>query len=175
MTRVVLSDCRLALAGLHENPTGQQWRIQWVGTLALLRTVANTFNEQAKDPTVHPNLHQELNDFWDRMKVTEPQPEIYWGFIRIDANDLLHYWKFSAAQHSTTQRDELTRTRAQVSAKESSVHAVDFSGRFEGFEIEDTYLMKSGPFAGQDSRDVVRQAIEWYEQEIADMIERAKP
>lgn len=33
--------------------------------------------------------------------------------------------------------------------------------------------MKSGPFKDQDQCDVVAQAIDWYEEQIAEMIDRA--
>jgi len=176
MTREVLSDCKVALAELWKGPTGQQWRIQWVGMLALLRTVASTFNEEAKrGAPLHPNLKKELEGFWSRMKASQPKPEIYWRFIRDDTNDLLHYWKFSAAQHSTVQRDEMTMSTEKMSAQPSFTHSVDTSGEHKGFTPGHTYLMKSDLFKDQDQRDVVQQAIDWYEREIADMIERAKP
>lgn len=176
MTQQVLSDCKVALAMLWQNPEGQEWRIQWVGALALLRTVANTFNEQAKDPAVHPDLQRELQNFWGRMKANEPKPEIYWGFIRDDSNDLLHYWKFSATHHVTKQRDddEMIMTTEKWSAEPTRIHSVDTSGEHKGFTPGSTYLMKSGPFANQDQRDVVQQAIDWYEDEIAGMIDRAE-
>jgi hypothetical protein len=33
-TKLVLDDCGLALSQLKQNPTGQDWRIKWVGMLA---------------------------------------------------------------------------------------------------------------------------------------------
>jgi hypothetical protein len=178
MTQQVLSDCKVALAELRKNPQGQQWRIQWVGTLALLRTIANTFDFYKTNPAVHPDLQMELQDFYDRMAAgkSTKTPPIYWSFIRDDTNDLLHYWKFSAAHHVTMQRDddEMIMTTEKWSAEPTRVHSVDTSGEHKGFTPGSTYLMKSGPFANQDQRDVVQQAIDWYEDEIAGMIRRAK-
>jgi len=176
MTQQVLSDCKVALAELWKNPPGQQWRIQWVGMLALLRTVANTIDFYKTDPAIHPDLQKELQDFYVRMGAGKNTntPPIYWCFIREDTNNLLHYWRFSASHHVTALRDDGIMTTEKWSAQPTRLHSVDTSGEHQGFTPGSTYLMKSGPFKDQDQRDVVQQAIDWYQDEISAMVSRAK-
>jgi hypothetical protein len=177
MTRIVLGDCKAALEELRSEPAGQQWRIRWVGLLALLRTVRYAMTKvDAKSDDVHPDLCRVLLKFPEQMKETKPHREIYWRFICDDANDILHYYKFSAVHSETVphEHDPMIRSTSRTSAMTHFIHHVDTSQKFEGQDLGQAYLMKSGPFVGRDQLDLVEEAIQWWESHIDDMIDRAK-
>ena len=177
----VLGDCRFALSQLRQNPTGQNWRIKWVGMLALLRTVGEVLTHvDRKDKTVHPALKKEISEFFGRLGATKPEPKIYWSFMDRDANMILHQYKFSAL-HTHTRTSP--RSFGGITIKSSAVtqFASDSTERTTeipraanaGTTLVNEYLMKTGPFKGQDQRDVVQQAIDWWDNEIDEIETRA--
>lgn len=170
VTRIVLEDCRTALHQLRQEPAAAVWRIQWVGMLALLRTVRHVLTEvDGRSEDVHPKLREKIGGFLQRMKSNKPEPKIYWCFICEDANNILHYYGFSALQ--TIRR---YGTNTTVTERVSAASTFEVSGPLESaVHIERVYEMKSGPFKGRDQRDVVEEAIEWWEKEIEEMIDRA--
>ncbi len=166
MARIVLGDCREALRELEADPSGQTWRIRWVAVLALLRTVREVLIKV--DGNGKPELKVETDKFWQRMGDTKPKPSIYWEFIRDDANSILHEYKFTAVQSVTSQPlGEGAPTTVSTSAQSS------VTLRIEDRIVKRTYLMKAGPFKGRDQRKVVRQAIEWWEEQITEIESRA--
>ena len=103
---------------------------------------------------------------------TSPEPAIYWQFIRGDANDILHAYKFRAVQSFTFRTTE----GGDVGNQTVSASAVTkgFLNFLEAPNVaERSYRIKAGPFKDQDQRDVVERAIEWWEKEIRAMETRA--
>ena len=181
-TRRVLEDCRLALFQLRKNPTGADWRIKWVGMLALLRTVREVLkNVDGKDETTPLVLRKEISEFFDRMGATKPEPRIYWSLMAGDANMILHQYKFSAVHmHTRISPGSLTNTIATTStitravATDSTERTIKSMGAANaGTTLVNVYLMKTGPFEGQDQRDVIEQAIDWWDKEIDELEIRA--
>ena len=182
--RIVLADCRAALEELREEPTGDTWRIRWVGMLALLRAVRDVMTRiDGESDEVDPKMREEIGKFWKRMKATKPEPAIYWEFICEDANNILHYYKFSAVQ-TVTRRTAEAEAVTSTSAAASTVYSIGGNGRVLGGDAgavpvadapiaERAYPMKSGSYEGQDQRDVVQMAIDWWEEEIGEMEARA--
>ena len=168
MARIVLEDCKAALHELKAEPSGQAWRIKWVAVLALLRTVREVlFKVDIQDK---PELKAEINRFRNSLGDTEPEPFIYWKFIRRDANNILHEYKFSAVQSATFHPLGVDKP-ATVSTSAVLVASVAFPK--EDRIAKSTYRMKTGPFAGEDQRDVVQKAIDWWQEQIEDIEIRA--
>ncbi len=181
-TKLVLDDCGLALSQLKQNPTGQDWRIKWVGMLALLRTVMEVLkNVDGNRKTAHPALRKEISEFLKRLRATEPEPAIYWSLMASDTNTILHQYKFSALHtHTRTSPGSLTNTIATTStitrtvATDSTERPTKSIGSANvGTTLVNEYLMKTGPFKGRDQRDVVQEAIDWWYTEIDELETRA--
>ena len=171
--RNVLNDCRAALCELKRDPIGQEWRLRWVGTLALLRTVGEVLtNVDRQSDDVRPALKEEIGQFFKRMQETNPEPVIYWKFIRGDANGILHAYKFRAVQSLTLGTTE-GGVKGNQTASVSAVDEDDLNFLDATVVADRSYRMKAGPFKDQDQRDVVERAIEWWEKEIRAMETRA--
>ncbi|MBT3350055.1 MAG: hypothetical protein HOL66_15945 [Rhodospirillaceae bacterium] len=152
--QMVLEDCREALRLLEEQPSGTTWRVQWSACCTLLRTVRNVlFEVDIKDDTHPPELVKEVQSFRDGMKASEPEPKIYWGFIAESANIILHEYDLHAGQGIT----------------------IHVGANIEAGEAPHTrsYPIHDGPFEGQDQRDVVREAIDWWEKQLEEIIIKA--
>jgi hypothetical protein len=171
--RTVLNDCREVLRQLRDNPAPQQWRILWVAALALLRTVREVLrNVDGERDDLHPKLKHEIGGFWKRMKETEPEPAIYWEIICGNANGILHQYKLGAVMVQTFAPSVIITGRSDVSVSAAVATAPIL--RPGALETERNYWMKDGPFKDHDQRDIVQQAIDWWEGEIGTMEQRAQ-
>ena len=101
------------------------------------------------------------------MKETKPDPKIYWAFIYHDANDILHFYKFSAS-HEVKFREK----RGQKPNIFTS--STDMCPLPEGeWDEERIYRIRTGPFKDQDQRKLVQEAIAWWQEQIEEMENRA--
>ena len=154
MARMVLEDCRYALTELRNDPQGPAWRIRWFGAVAMLRAVGHVLEKV--DAKSCPELKKANDDWWTDLKSTKPNPAIFWQFIDTDRDAILKEYDHRAGQSVTimsgvTQYDLRTGQEMTVTP---------------GGPTTFTYEIHGGPFDGRDPRDVVRQAIEWWDQEL---------
>jgi hypothetical protein len=154
--REILGYCRYALEELRQDPTEERWVVRWVAALALLRTVDEALKNV--DAQISSAIRNARAD-WNR-RLQNSAPLIYAEFIRGDTNRLLHQ-----ARVVNVNRSELVLPTAAPSLTASIRDAptsVPFKHR---------YSMASGPFEGRDPRDLVEEAIRWWEQQLV-LIER---
>jgi hypothetical protein len=157
--RAVLGDCRIALLELRENPRGVQWRLRWCAVLTLLRAVGHVLSKvDASSTSIAPEFRDEAARWWKELNRTKPEPLIFWEFIEKDRNALLKEYRFSAEQ-GIVMRGVLD----VMLLHHMPVIAV----------AEPTYLMKDGPFAGRDQRDLVEEAITWWDDQLEEIAVRA--
>jgi hypothetical protein len=157
-----LEHCRQGLERLWQDPTGHDWVIQWAGTLALLRTVGAALKNLQKDITADPRLQRAQADWWQRTKAAAPK--IYFEFIDDERNTLLHGATVNAGQSAMVpmQGAEVTALAAgqappppkPIPPRPPTIH---------------TYHMNSGPYEGSDPRELIKEGIAWWEQQIADI------
>jgi hypothetical protein len=160
--REFLEHCRQGLDLLWRNPTGHDWVIQWAGTLGLLRTVGDALKNLQKDATADLRLQRAQADWWQRTKAAAPK--IYFEFINDERNILLHGATLNAGQSAmvTLQGAEVTMLAAgqvrpppkPIPPRPPTIYS---------------YHMNSGPFAGSDPRELIKEGIAWWEQQIADI------
>jgi hypothetical protein len=113
---------------------GKQWRRRWVAAVALLRAVGHVLHKvDSKRSRAHKLA---IDAAWKRVSRSKPEPAILWGFIESERNGLLNEFRTDAGQGW-------------------NVHL--------GSHAEATYEIASGPFKGRDQRDLLRDAISWWE------------
>jgi hypothetical protein len=147
--RQALLDCEAALQDLRSGATGLLWRTRWVAAVSLLRAVGDVLNKV--DGERGPELRAAIDAEHAQLKATEPEPQIFWGFIRKERNNVLKAYQFNAGQGVTVRPGAIifnTTTGEDLSVPSGPT-------TYE-------HVMRGGPFAGQDPRDVVQQAIEWW-------------
>ena len=166
--RNVLEDCRTALAEFERaEPAGSLWRVQWVANIALLRTVAHVIRNVDAITEDHPNeLREAAVEWWEGLRETKPEPRIFWGFIQEERNNLLKEYKFRANIGVTIEVPTAVLRRTP----EGRIEQVGAKG--EGKSWRD-YNITGGPFKGKDQREVIRQAIEWWQDQLDDIEARA--
>jgi hypothetical protein len=93
-----------------------------------------------------------IEDAWKKLSDRKPEPAIFWQFIQDERNNVLKEYRLAAG--------------VQVTIRPGTTH-VNLQTREQWAEPAlptlYEYAMKSGPYAGRDQRDVLQQAIGWWE------------
>jgi hypothetical protein len=135
--RWVLSDAREAVEDLVDGIQGSQWRRRWTAVVVLLRTTMYVLKDV--DAKGDSRLDRVVTEMWNELKATEPDPPIFWDFIDRDRQLIAHFYEHRAGQ--------------SVNVFGKIVGNIPYS--------ETSYQMNEGTFAGQDPRNVARQALDW--------------
>jgi hypothetical protein len=145
---------------MRGNPIGPDWVLIWAGTIALLRAVGHALlNEDTKRDA---RLKKAQSGWMDGLKATEPKPSIFFDFIKRDRDRLLKEAELTVAQ----------AVQVFFEAR-SAFHPRTIGGHNDPQPPIYTYHMKSGPFVEHDPRDLVRDAIEWWEKQLDDIEQKA--
>lgn len=155
--REVLDDGRVALSLLEEEAGIQRWRIHWAAAVALIRAVGHVLDKvDGEDPFIK----QAARAAFRQWKSADPQHEIFREFIERERNNLLKEY------------------RSDVHPLQEVALAVEFAARpVEGGppvrfahigEIgENIYRpLLDGPWEGNDARDVLSEAITWWDHQL---------
>ena len=166
---------------MRSNPTGLDWVLIWAGTITLLRAVGHALDKE--DAESDGRLKKERCSWWKKLKATESKPSIFRDFIDRDKNLLLHEAKLTVGQAIHVElRDTICASDAvsghlsgQQAAQPEQQPPPPCSAHSCPPPASPTYSyhMNSGPFAGQDPRDLVRDAIEWWENQLDDIEQKA--
>jgi len=175
--RNVLDDCRWALNQHTPDLQGEAFRVSWVALVALLRAVGHVLKEvDAEQGDAH--LKAAICDHWARLKVGEAarEPAIFWGFIKQERNMVLKQYSLGAKRIAhLPPSGPIDPNKGQISlyvelsggkSKPGRTGRIEFSS-----PVEVTSEITGGPFKGQNERDVVEKAIEWWQASL-DEIDR---
>lgn len=145
---LVLDDCRSALDAVEQAETEQEFRIRWVALVSLLRTVGHVL--QKVDGPSDPVLRRAVDTAWKAWKRNRDKNQIFWGFIEAERNSILKTYKFG-----THPGDVEVAVKGQCET--------------ETFLLDECLFkpLLDGPFAGEDGRDVARDAIAWWDRQLA--------
>ncbi|WP_299956900.1 hypothetical protein [uncultured Roseobacter sp.] len=135
------------------------WKIHWIGACSLLRGAIDLFRADSR-VCVSADLRSAVKVEWKEIKEEEDKHRIYWEFIREERNNILHEYKWTAYEEWL---DEAGRSQQP--------------GLMARVLFEDKYVrslkMKSGPYKGRDSVELMQEASAWVEERILSAIARA--
>lgn len=143
--REVLEDCRGAIDDIDGLVQGRVWRRRWVAAVVLLRSVGYVL--AAVDAKISPNYKKAIADSWDRLNQSKPSPAIFWEFIDRERHNIVHEYEVGAGQGATVHLGQNVR-------------------------VERHYVVNTGLFAGRDQRELLGEAIAWWETYLTE-IDRA--
>lgn len=161
--REVLGDCRVALSLLETETDMQRWRVHWAAAVALVRAVGHVLEKvDGSDPAVKEAAALAFK-CW---KSADPEHDIFRDFIELERNNLLK--EYRSAVHP------LETVAIAVEVSLSPVNGGDPQTMTHVAEIgENIYRpMLDGPWEGHDAREVLTEAIEWWERQLTS-IDRA--
>ncbi len=142
---------------LEEETDLQRWRIHWAAAIALIRAVGHVLD---KVDGSNPDVRSEANAAFKRWKSEAPEHEIFREFIERERNNLLKEYQFNV--HPL---DEVhVAVRATVQPPEGG-EPIEIQGVYPiGDNIYRPLL--DGYREGDDARDVLADAIEWWDAEL---------
>jgi hypothetical protein len=148
--REVLLRCEYFAKALRENPTGVAWEAQFSAALALLRSVGQVLDES------------KTKQWWSDLKSKKHSVSIFWDFIYNERNLILKEDKLRAGQSAAVYLQGVSaegRVAGQASTVPPSVPPQ--------LKANIYYHMNDGAFAGRDPRDLIDEAISWWNEELS--------
>lgn len=154
--REVLGDCRLALQMLELEQDPAKLRVLWAAAVALVRAVGHVLKSvDCQDSYVR----QVSNEFYARW-VKEPEHEIFPKFIKHERDNLLKEYRSDV--HPLDEVPVVIEMSA-ISLETGMPHTIREIVQLD----ENLYRpMLEGPWEGDDCRDVLGEALMWWEREL---------
>ena len=156
--REVLDDCRLALAMLEEETDLSKWRVHWAAAVALLRAVGHVLDKVDGEDPLTKRL---AGAAFKRWKGPAPEHEIFREFIEPERNTVLKEYRFR--HHPLDEVDMAAIFTLQNVETGETMQSGDV------FRIGDNIYrpFQEGWREGDDARDVLSEAIDWWEAELS--------
>ncbi len=142
--RVVLEDCRGALADFASDLQGGRWRRHWILCVTLLRAVGHILDKV--DTKTDQDLKRIINNEWTLLK-KEKRPHIFHDFIDEERNTVLKQYEMRAGQGVIIY-----------------VKAVSPEPDPTPPYIETTHTITDGPYKGKNQRELIQEAIDFWQQ-----------
>lgn len=155
--RKVLGDCQIALSLLEEEADVHRWRIHWAGAVALIRAVGHVL-DKVDGRDMH--IKGAASAAFSRWKSADPKHHIFREFIERERNNLLK--EYHSDVHPLAEVGlvlELASQPAGDGEVEKSCQIAEI-----GENLFKPFL--DGPWEGEDARDVLAEAIAWWDSEL---------
>lgn len=140
--RAVLRDLAQAVEMLEDEAQNDRFRILWVGAVALARAVGHVLKKvDGEDPL----FAKAVETLWASWKADPEEHAIFWEFIEQERNNVLKTY--------------------ELGYEEGDIPVVAGGHVFELDENIYRPLLE-GRWAGEDGRDILRLAIEWWSRQL---------
>lgn len=148
--RRVLADCEAALEMLEDERDEQRWRVLWVGALALVRAVGHVlWNVDGRIPEARDAIKAAYGSWKSKQ---QPEHLVFREFIERERNNILKEYRMNV----------LDSSEVAVVVGDSE------AGYTTGTLDENLYRPTEEGFGvGEDARDVYRDAIKWWDEQLA--------
>ena len=151
--REVLEDCSQAVAGLVDGLQGNEWRRQWILAIALLRAVGHVLDNVDGKRT--PKYRIAITNWWKSIGRTKPDPTIFWQFIEQERNLILKEYQMNAGQ-GVSIRVPLAYFNVKTGEEWTTPPLPTLYH----------YTINAGPYKGRDQRNVLKEGIEWWANQL---------
>jgi hypothetical protein len=144
---------------LEEEQDLQRWRVHWAAAVALLRAVGHVLNKV--DGADNPGVREAAAAAFERWKSTDPAHEIFRDFIDRERNNLLKEYRSNV--HPLNSVKFLLQYTAVPEGGGEPIQFAEVAAIGENIYRP----LIDGPWEGNDARDVLEMAIDWWERELA--------
>lgn len=184
--RLVLQDARGALDDLEDGVQGSTWRRRWITAVVLLRMVGHVLEKV--DGKEH-EISSIIDLWWNDLKRNKKMHAIFWNFINEQRNNILKEYNLGAGQgvvcHPGTGTVHVEGSRPIVNVgknSDSSEPPSDDDHQADTYQKDNSemghidwiYKITSGPYEGMDQREVLREAISWWESQLNEIDARVQ-
>jgi hypothetical protein len=152
LARKTLADCEAAHELLKkENKDSSTWRVHWVACLTLLRAVGHVLDKA--DGDTDAKHRTAIAAKWEAWKANKDANAIFWNFIEEERNNLLKEYNFGVEPEPTYI---VTNSGDRIVTNEGEAIVTE----------EDFFRLSHVGFEGQEGRDVIGLAIEWWRKQL---------
>lgn len=147
--RMVLEDCTHAHALLEDEANPNTFRVLWVAGIALARAVGHVLHKvDANENQIVRNAVSEAFNSW---KIHKEENAIFWHFIEDERNQVLKQYKVGFDPGPVKLIAERDKVPIGV------------------YKVGDNIFCPiiEGPFSGEDCRDILKEAIDWWERQLS--------
>jgi len=124
----------------------------------LLRAVGHVLHKV--DAPVSNELREVVADWWNSLKDSKPKPSIYWEFIEKERNAAIKEYRLIAGL-------DITITPATTHLEKSTLKQT----ASQSIPTQYDYLIKEGEFKGRLQKEVLEEAIAWWDAQLTDIEE----
>jgi hypothetical protein len=156
--RLVLEDCKLALELLENETDLRRWRLHWVSAIALIRAVGHVLD---KVDGKSKKVKDASRAAYARWTGNAAEHEIFREFIERERNIILKEYDFNL------HPGEEVPVAIPVTLKRLSDGAIVQAATVFPLDNNIYRPLLDGVREGDDARDVLSDAIEWWERELA--------
>ena len=146
--RLVWNDLRLAIDLLERETDPNRFRVFLAASLALVRSVGSVLHKIDEETTT---LGPAIKSAYGQWKQDRKQHQIFWEFIKSERDRVLkeYEWNFDP-QPVVVVLAGKTKKPVDVSTLSDNIYCP----------------IAEGPFAGEDIRDVLADAVEWWDTQL---------
>jgi hypothetical protein len=146
--REVLKDCWAACDLLDVETDPQRFKLLWISAIALLRAVGHVLDKV--DGAENQDRKTAITKAWSSWQANKRENKIFWEFIDKERNVLLKEYEvgFMSMNGSVI------------------IRRGDHTGELRN---ELFCPLSDGEFTGEDCRDVIRDALLWWEVQLKDI------
>ena len=137
--RIVLQDCKHAIAKHTDDLQAEDFRISWISVVTLLRAIGHVL--QKVDAQQSPAIKKAVGKKWKELQLSKPEPHIFWSFIEEERNRFLKNYEHGIVRKMTfdtlvpgiyTSVDLANARGGKIIASDSEIKSYISSGQFEG-------------------------------------------
>ncbi|MCI6959816.1 MAG: hypothetical protein MR743_08245 [Oscillospiraceae bacterium] len=146
----MIADAENALRMLEECENEDDFRVLWIACMTILRSVGHVLGK-----VDHENkcLAASIDSWWKKLKANKDEI-IFHEFIEKERNFSIKEYTFNYGEYSG----------CNLVIKDENRKTTFFS---DAEILEGLYIpMVNGPYEGEDCRDVIREAIDWWKQQL---------
>ena len=151
--RIVLQDCKHAIEKHTNELQAEDFRISWISVITLLRAIGHVL--QKVDAQQSPATKKAVDEKWEELQRSKPEPYIFWNFIEGERNRFLKNYEHGVVRNMAF---DTLMPGVRVS--------IDFAnargGRFAASNSEIKSYISSGRFEGVNEQKVAWMAYDWW-------------
>lgn len=149
--RLVLNDAALAIEKFEKTDDERELRVYWFATMGLLRTSFDVLDKVDRKKSTE--LSTAISAQWKRITENKAANAIFFDFIKAERDLLLHQYE----------------QNAEYDCAPLVVFTDDDKPFWDGEEFYEFLAISSGPYEGQDPRDLVVEAYDWLSARITEI------
>jgi len=166
--RIVLQDCKHAVAAHTLDLQAEELRVSWVSILALLRAVGHVLDKV--DATSSAPMKAAIRSWWDKINASKPEPRIFWEFIEQERNEVLKVYEFGIRRQLEFDGPEHEGRPTRISVDLASAQG----GKMTSEDGEVVSHLRAGSFSGRPECEVAIEAIKWWDSVLDEIDEKSK-